>query len=576
MIVCQHCGTKNNDNFNCCYNCGTPLPKKASASVADEEKKPNIMPLSYSEYDETDDESITESSDEFTTEEQADNFNESDYSTNDYPEEKDNDESLETASYYSSAYSDNMGNTTVIKKPKPQQTKKKKNSRYEVNLSKLIPALIFALVALFVIFITITSFDRWFDSTPGSPTPTPSKSSSPLESDFNTSALVYSDLDSNGNKVFTLRIQTAGTSVSVLNNTYNVEDGYAVVDISELDIYKNYRPSNIQYGQKFDTKVPIIISKSGYADFRYEVEVQGVSTPSAPYELLSPRAEATDIYSTNTTVSFRTEKDSKIYINGTDYTEEYFDASTGIFSITLNTPLADEPYRYVIRIESTDYMTREINFELTRTQSWDPNAAPEVKVDKTVWETDDDAFVTITGTFMGNPDDLSFVETYSPTAVELVSLTMSNDGSGRFEAVVKVNKLGWSEVSVECKTNLDYSDSIYIKCLANSLGGFYGKYATSCKDVLKEYDKINSGSYKGDRFVTYGNNYAIIKSVEKTELGYAFYATLNNGTEDQLIYVETFEDAFTFEPGRKVQMFGNLYGDKDGTPRFLAVMITAK
>lgn len=582
MIVCQHCGTKNNDNFNCCYNCGTPLPKKQSASSTEDGKKPKIMPLVYSQDEDdaiiqknneneielTDDKSFEDESKVVFDEE------EKDYGAyiDNYP-----DTNEETASYSSAAYEyDDKSRTIISPRSKTSSATKKsasKNPKYEVNLSKLIPVLSLVLVALIIIWGTGKLLDHIFDSKPGS-TPTPPVTKL-LESDFNTKAVVYSDFDSYGNKVFTVNIQTAGAAVSVLNKTYTVENSVVTVEISELDIYKNYRPSNIQAGQTFDTKVPVTVSMSGYKDYKYEVEVQGVSTPSVPYTLLSPNAEKTDIYKTNTTISFKTEKDSKIYINGTEYTENYFDPETGIFSITISTPIATETYRYNVRIESGDYMTREIDFELTRTQSWDPNAVPEIKVDKAVWETDDDAFVTVTGTFMGNPDDLSFVETYSSTAVELVSLTMSDDGSGRFEAVVKVNKLGWSEVSVECKTDLDYSNSIYIKCLASTLGG-YSKFTTSSKDILKEYDKIKGNSYKGDRFVTYGDHYAIIKSVEKTELGYAFYATLNAGTDDQLIYVETCEDAFTFEPGRKVTMFGNLCGDKDGVPKFMSVSVNAR
>lgn len=570
MIVCQHCGTKNNDNFNCCYNCGTPLPKKSSTS-SDNEKKPKIMPFDYSDHDEDEDiileENDIELSNETPVDEMPSEFDETDYSEqeNDYTDYED---------YTSAAYEDDKGKTTVLRKgsvsPKTSQNKK---SKYEVNLSKLIPVLALVLVGIFVIWGTGKLFDRIFDSTPGT-TPTP-----PVvnlkESDFNTEALVYSDLDNNSNKVFTFNISTNGESVMVLNKSYQVVDGFVSVDISELDIYKNYRPSNIQAGQTFTTKVPVTVTKDGYKDYKYEVEVQGISTPLVPYTLISPKFEVTDIYTSATTISFQTEKDSKIYINGTDYTTaDYFDVATGVFSITISTPLADNPYRYVVRIEASEYMSREIELEFSRTQSWDPNADPEVKVDKTVWETNDDCTVTITGTFKGNPDDLSFVERYSQTAVELVSLTMSDDGSGRFEAVVKSNKLGWAEVSVECKTNLDYTDTIYIKCLSSELGG-YTKFTTSSKDVLGNYDKLSSG-YKGDKFVTYGKNYAIIKSVEKTELGYAFYATLNNGTEDQLIYVETCAETFTFEAGRAITVFGNLYGDKDGVPRFIAVSVTAK
>lgn len=580
MIVCQNCGTKNNDNFNCCYNCGTPLPKKTPTLTSENNKKPKIMPLVYSIDDEDNEDDIQNNKEETELTEDApvfesdsfDDIDEENYSENENLDLDDDNE--ETASYYSAAYEDEKSNTIIAKKHKSQTKQSAKNPKYEINLSKLIPALALVFVALIVIWGTGKLLDNIFESTPGS-SPTPPVYSQ-LESDFNTSALVYSDFDSSGNKVFTVNINTEGETVMILNQTYNVVDGIVSVAVTEFDIYRNYRPSGIQSGQTFDTKMPVTISKSGYKDYKYNVEVQGVSTPSVPYTLLSPSAEKTDIYSTATTISFQTEKDCSIYINGTDYTDEYFDRSTGIFSITINTPISDNPYRFNVRIESADYMTREIELEFIRTQSWDPNAKPEIKVDKAVWETNEDCTVTITGTFKGNPEDLSFVERYSSSsAVELISLTVSDDGSGRFEAVVKSNKLGWADVSVECKTNLDYTDSIYIKCLSNSLGG-YTKFTTSSKDVLDNYDAIKGNSYKGDKFVTYGSHYAVIKSVEKTELGCAFYATLNNGTEEQLIYVETCTETFTFEAGRAVTVFGNLCGNKDGVPRIIAVSVTAK
>lgn len=579
MIVCQHCGTKNNDNFNCCYNCGTPLPKKSSTASSENEKKPKIMPLVYSTDDDIEDDiqnnkeeiELTEDN-SILDEDSVAGFSENDYSENDYVDEPDS-ENEETASYYSAAYEDERSNTIIAKKHKSQPKQSEKNPKYEINLSKLIPVLALVFVALIVIWGTGKLLDNIFDSTPGS-SPTPPINNM-LESNFNTSALVYSDFDASGNKVFTVNINTDGETVMILNQTYAVVDGTVSVDITEFDVYRNYRPSGIQSGQTFDTKVPVTVSKSGYKDYKYNVEVQGVSTPSVTYTLLSPSAEKTDIYSTATTISFQTEKDCSIYINGTDYTNEYFDRTTGIFSITINTPISDNVYRFNVRIESVDYMTREIELEFTRTQSWDPNAEPEIKVDKAVWETNEDCTVTITGTFKGNPEDLSFVERYSPDAVELISLTVSDDGSGRFEAVVKSNKLGWADVSVECKTNLDYTDSVYIKCLSNSLGG-YTRFTTSSKDVLDNYDAIKGNSYKGDKFVTYGKNYAVIKSVEKTDLGYAFTATLNNGTEEQVIYVETFAETFTFEAGRAVTVFGNLCGNKNGVPRFIAVSVTAK
>lgn len=584
MIVCQNCGTKNNDNFNCCYNCGTPLPKNAPAKEVkeeSEEKKPRIMPLVYDddeveEIEEIEDVEEAEALDEdiaLESEDDAQEYSEEAYEQEEYaePVEEENTD----GAFYTPTYVAPRPKASAPKKKKPAQ---QKDARFEINISKLIKWLVLILLALMCFFGVKALLNKLFGGTPGTnPSPIPSASSAPLNtSDFDTEAHVFSEYDGDGNKVFTVEIFTTGAKVAVLNNEYDVVDGKVTVSVSELDVYRMYRPSDVQAGQTFDTKMPIVVMKQGYQDYTYEVTINGVATPMAPYELLSPSAERVNIYSTNTTISFKVDTASKVFINNQDYTEMGLDASTGVFSLTLTTAIAEEPHRYKVKIETPGYMTREIVFELTRTQSWDPDAEPTIEMDQNIWTADDNALVTVRGTFMGNPDDLVFIDRYQKSntvGVEVVSLTFSDTGDGRFEAVLKCNKLGWIDVSVECSTNLDYTDSILVQCLSSTLGGF-DKYATSCKDVLDNYNRL--GSYNGDRFVTYGSKYAIITEIVETENGYAFYATLNGGTEDQRIYVETCKDAFTYEVGRKVVVHGNLCGNKDGVPRFIAVRVAAK
>ena len=580
MIVCQNCGTKNNDNFNCCYNCGTPLPKNIPAKEVKEEteeKKPRIMPLVYNddEVDETEIEEIDEET-EIEAEDEYQEYSEQEaYEQEEYAQPVDDDNKDEA--FYTPTYVAPRPKTAAPQKKKPVQ---QKDARFEINISKLIKWLVLILLALMCFFGVKALLNRLFGGTPGTnPTPTPPASSTPLNtSDFDTEALVFSEYDDNGNKVFTIEIFTTGSKVAVLNNEYDVVEGKVSVSVSELDVYRMYRPSDVQAGQTFDTKMPIVVMKQGYQDYAYEVTINGVATPMVPYELISPSAERVNIYSSNTTISFKVDPTSKIFINNQDYTDMGLDASTGVFSLTLTTVIAEEPHRYKVKIETPGYMTREIIFELTRTQSWDPDAEPTIEMDQVIWTADNNALVTVRGTFMGNPDDLTFIDRYQKSntvGVELVSITFSDTGDGRFEAVLKCNKLGWIDVSVECSTNLDYTDSILVQCLSSTLGGF-DKYATSCKDVLDNYSKLTSNSLMGDRFVTYGSKYAIITEIVETENGYAFYATLNGGKADQRIYVETCKDAFTYEVGRKVVVHGNLCGNKDGVPRFIAVRVAAK
>ena len=578
MIVCEHCGTKNNDNFNCCYNCGTPLKKKTNR---DEEKKvkPILLELEEQEDEEidvsqpveADEESVADDGEIIPVDISAEEAPEELYEEYEDEVEEEYDEPQETASYYSSAYEDEAPKPKKAPQPKPKYPQQKKKPKFEINVTKLVPVLALLLVALLVIWGTGRLLDMIFSGSPGA-TPGPSVTESPSTSNFNTEAFVYSDFDENGNKVFTIAITTQGETVYVMNNQYPVEDGAVQVTVSETDIYRLYRPSDVQAGQSFDATLPIIIQKDGFKDYVYNVTVNGISTPSAPFELVSPSSQVTEIFSSTTTISFIVDKSSKVYINGEDYTEAYLNKETGEFSITIQTPISQDPYRILAKVETAGYMTREVVFELTRTQSWDPNAEPTITLDKASVVANAECLATITGVFMGNPQDLVFVDKVSGDELEIVSITMSEDGDGKFTAVIKATKLGWAEISVECKTNLDYTAPIFVQCMSNALGGF-DQYSRSCKDVLDNYKSLKS--YQGNRFVTYASHYAIITSVVNGELGDAFYAKLNTGTDEQLIYVETCTDSFTFEEGRKVRVFANLCGEKDGTPRFIAVQLNS-
>ncbi len=595
MIICQNCGTKNNDNFNCCYNCGTPLPKDASTQKKDTtEKKPKIIPLSFG--DEPEEEIETEAQpeeiemvDEASAFEQEPEYGAEEYAPADeeYPQEYGEYNEYGTQGEaqepdYDTAYEEEaqpepmpLEYTKPPRKPAAKKQNVKRNPKFDIKLSKLIPVLALVLLALLVVWGTGKILDGIFSGNPGTTnTPTPPPATLPPESSFNTQAMVYSQSDDNGNKTFKIDIFTEGEKIIFLMNEYPVVDGAVTVEISELDIYKNYRPNDIQAGQVFDAQVPIVVQKTGYKDYLYNVDVTGVATPRAPFTLLTPSALVTEVYKTNTQISFQTEKNSVVYINGENYTTDkinLLDPETGIFSITVNTAISEDPYRWIIKIETEGYMTREVEFILTRKQSWDPLANPEIKVDNKIYTAGEDCTAKITGTFMGNPNDLVFVDKQSGQNLEIVSLVMSDDGEGKFEATVKLTKLGWSDISVECKTNLDYFDTVLVKCLADSLGGA-NKFFGSCQDVLDNYGRLQDGG----RYVTWANKYAVIKSVEKSEYGYAFYATLNTGSAEQLIYVETCEESFTFEAGRSVVVHANKCGEKDGVPRFIAVRVAAK
>lgn len=545
MIICPRCGTKNNDNFNCCYNCGNPLNKQ-SEEIENEEQEEEILPQ--------DDQEIEDSSDSIGS------------------------------VYSSSAYRNQQ--TTVRTSSKrdsnPQPPKKKKN---EVALSRAVAIAVIALVVVIVVWGTIKLLDNMFAGpiTP-SPSPTaPSTSHDPTLLDAKVHQ--YSDTDVNGDIFFRIAVETNGDKVYVMNKEYSVINGEASLQLTQYDIYRTYRPSQVKVGEKFDVEIPIKIKKEGFDDYTYNFQVKNITTPMVPMELISPTDLIATVYKTVTTISFKTLPGCEVFINGADYTADNFNSETGIFKKEILTPPQTDPYRYEIRIESSEYLTRTVYYELTRSTGHDPEQKTVLELDKIIYEAKEDNTAKITGTFTGAKEDLTFYSVNN-VPINVLSVNFNEDGNGAFEAVLECAKLCWAEIMVECRTDFSINQKIYLKNLSESLGGINRVY-TSSQGVNGHYGNLvkSKDFYAGWNFVIgYGvgsEDKAKVAAIKKVETGYAIAVNITPSKEtESLVWVELLSDTFNKKVGDTIKIYATRSLSHSDTnicdvdmPRFLALKV---
>lgn len=545
MIICPRCGTKNNDNFNCCYNCGNPLNKQ-SEEIENEEQEEEILPQ--------EDQEIEDSSDSIGS------------------------------VYSSSAYRNQQ--TTVRTSSKrdsnPQPPKKKKN---EVALSRAVAIAVIALVAVIVVWGTIKLLDNMF-SGPITPSPSPTAPSTSHDP-----TLLYadvfslSDTDINGDKFFKITIQTNGDKVHVMKNEYPVTNGEASLQLTQYDIYCTYRPGQVKKGEKFDVEIPITITREGFEDYTYNFRIADITTPMVPMELRSPTDLIATVYKTRTTLSFKALPGCEVFINGENYTADNFNSETGIFTMEILTPPQTDPYRYEIKIESNEYLTRTVYYELTRSTGHDPEQKTSLELDKIIYEAKDDNTVKVTGTFTGAQEDLTFYSVNN-VPINVLSVNFNEDGSGAFEAVLECAKLCWAEIMIECRTDFGIHETIYVKNLSESLGGI-GKVYTSSQGVNSHYSKLSGSKdyYAGWNFIIgYGigsEDKAKVAAIKKVETGYAIAVNITPSKETEtLVWVELLSDTFNKKVGDTIKIYATRSLSHSDTsicdgdmPRFLALKI---
>ncbi len=557
MIICPRCGTKNNDNFNCCYNCGTPLNKQSNTKKEGQEDEAATYEQEQEEiYDapvENEPEEYSEEPDEY--------------------DDSSEDEDISSV-YSSSAYRNQQ---TIISPSSKKSGTSPKKKRNEVYLSRAIALAVVLLIVIIVIWGTIKLLDHWF-SGPIKPTDTPTPdvaTHDPYE--LNAKVFSHYDTDINGDKFFKVTVQTNGDKVFIMNKEYPVENGEASMILTQYDIYRTYRPSYIQKGEKFDAEIPVTVRKEGYQDYTYKFTLKDITTPMVPFELISPTDFNAIVYKTSTTISFQTQSGSRIYINGDEFTDTNFNSDSGIFSMDILTPPSEDPYRYEVTIESDEYLTRTFLYELTRSSDHDPEQTKVLELDNILWTAGADNTVKITGKFTGAQADLQFYGV-NTQRVTTQSITFDEDGNGSFEAVLECTLLGWTEILVECKTDLGIHETIYVKNLSDSLGGIK-KITTTSWGINSNYNDLakDETKYAGQWFVIglklNSEDSAVIKDITKVETGYALTVNITPSKDyETLIWVELCTDTFTKNVGDKVKIFANRSLSYEGMPRFLAIV----
>ena len=561
MIICPRCGTKNNDNFNCCYNCGTPLNKQSNTKKEGQEDEAATYEQEQEEiYDapvENEPEEYSEEPDEY--------------------DDSSEDEDISSV-YSSSAYRNQQTIISPSSKKSGTSPKTPKKKRNEVYLSRAIALAVVLLIVIIVIWGTIKLLDHWF-SGPIKPTDTPTPDASTHDPyELNAKVFSHYDTDINGDKFFKVTVQTNGDKVFIMNKEYPVENGEASMILTQYDIYRTYRPSYIQKGEKFDAEIPVTVRKEGYQDYTYKFTLKDITTPMVPFELISPTELNAIIYKTNTTISFQTQSGSRIYINGDEFTDTNFNSDSGIFSMDILTPPSEDPYRYEVTIESDEYLTRTFLYELTRSSDHDPEQTKVLELDNILWTAGADNTVKITGKFTGAQADLQFYGV-NTQRVETLSITFDEDGNGSFEAVLECTLLGWTEILVECKTDLGIHETIYVKNLSDSLGGIK-KITTTSWGINTWYNELVKDETKlaGQWFVIglklNSEDSAVIKDITKVETGYALTVNITPSKDyETLIWVELCTDTITKNVGDKVKIFANRSLSYEGMPRFLAVKV---
>lgn len=560
MIICPRCGTKNNDNFNCCYNCGTPLNKQSNSKDEGHEDEASIY---EPEQEEIYDAPVENEPEEYT--EEQDEYDDS--------SEKDEISSV----YSSSAYRNQQTIVSPSSKKSGTSPKTPKKKRNEVYLSRAIALAVVLLIIIIVIWGTIKLLDHWF-SGPIKPSDTPSPDISTHDPyELYADVFSYSDTDINGDKFFKVAVQTNGDKVFVMNKEYQVEKGEASMILTQYDIYRTYRPSYIQKGEKFDAEIPVTVRKEGLSDYTYKFTLKDITTPMVPFELINPTDLNAIVYKTTTTISFQTQSGSRIYINGDEFTDTNFNSDSGIFSMDILTPPSEDPYRYEVTIESDEYLTRTFLYELTRSSDHDPEQTKVLELDNILWTAGADNTVKITGKFTGAQADLQFYGV-NTQRVTTQSITFDEDGNGSFEAVLECTLLGWTEILVECKTDLGIHETIYVKNLSDSLGGIK-KITTTSWGINSNYNDLakDETKYAGQWFVIglklNSEDSAVIKDITKVETGYALTVNITPSKDyETLIWVELCTDTFTKNVGDKVKIFANRSLSYEGMPRFLAIV----
>jgi hypothetical protein len=335
-----------------------------------------------------------------------------------------------------------------------------------------------------------------------------------------------------------------GKEVSLFDEIKPVENGRAEFIVEEDDLYA-YNPQLNEEGM-YEVHLDAIITAPNLPETIESLSIT-LSEPYnyAPFTLLQPSSSGTEFQEDSTKVSFRVESGSTVIVNGEDLTEMV--TEDGRFEMEVHLPPQKDDLVLDIRVTTPGYLDNIQQLILRKAQ-------PEVvfSINETSPIPSDEQWVKISGLI--NPEAVLEADTDIFEEPEIDSST------GNFTAYIKADRPGYNACTLTAKHG-DKESSIEIIVDRKTTVESYT--STAWQPVYTELQQ-DEQLHNGRHFVFNGNIEDIIETGQKS-----VFTVSQQSQSDQIYYVEFWGD-FDFNPGDRIRVFGNRWGNKDGHPRFLA------
>ncbi|NLJ40921.1 MAG: hypothetical protein GX352_04840 [Clostridiales bacterium] len=270
----------------------------------------------------------------------------------------------------------------------------------------------------------------------------------------------------------------------------------------------------------------------------------------ASFTLLEPSTSSTEFDGDSTKVVFKINPDSTVYINDQDFT--HLVSGDGRFEKKFNLTPQQEELVLDIRVTEPGCLDNIQQLILRRTIVDVP-----IAIDQVSPILSDEQWVKVTG--VTNP------KATIDTDREVFEDPVVDDTTGEFEIYIKAEYPGYTPCTIKSKANGKESSVEIILDRKTDVDTYTSTAWKPDYDQLQGNENLNSGRH----FVFVGGIKDIIKTGEQN----IFTVQLtDSGESDRLFYVEYWGN-FDMEPGEKVKVFANRWGNKEGIPRFLAKYI---
>ncbi|NLY61359.1 MAG: hypothetical protein GX054_07645 [Clostridiales bacterium] len=353
-----------------------------------------------------------------------------------------------------------------------------------------------------------------------------------------------------GKKAYRIVFNTVnGQEVSFLGDVLEVDNGRAEFIVEEGLLY-SYDPELNEDGL-YEVHLDAIISAPNLENAVERVSIT-LSPPYnyAPFTLLQPSSSETEFQGDSTTVSFKVQPDSELYINDQDYTSAV--SADGRFEQKFSLPADQEQLILNIRVSSPGYLDN-IQQIILRKSPMDV----KLTINETSPIFSDEPWVKISGTV----EPGAIIE----TSLEIFEEPEINEETGEFSLYVKAERPGYTLCNLTAKLNgKETSTEVVLEREAN----VHTYTSTAWKPIYSDLQQDEQLS-NGRHFVFSGNIKEILETGDKN----VFIVSLSEqGEEEELFYVE-YWGGFDFNTGDPIRVFANRWGNKDGIPRFLAKYI---